>query len=316
MRWCTYGSLGYRNEQIKRRLNYAINHGFTKFKIKVGKSLEDDKRRLAVVRDVIGGHLDTIKSIVTEKTSWLEYVRISWNRKVLNANQCWEVDEAIAWIKELKDFKPMWIEEPTSPDDVLGHGKISLEAYYIFIFQAVNPLGIKVATGQHCQNRVLFKQFFQTNAMQVCEVDACRLAGVNEVLAVMLMAKKYNVPVCPSAGGVGLCEMIQHIAIFDYISVSGTVEGRVAEYSDFLHDHFMHPIRLRNAHYQAPTAAGFCTEMLEESTINFEYPKGWKWKELFEEGVYQDPRNSKPKHIQHFGIAPHRVPSATHYQLF
>jgi L-fuconate dehydratase len=185
---------------------------------------------------------------------------------MMDANQVWDVDESIENMKRLGEFDPWWIEEPTSPDDVLGHARIA---------QAVAPIG--VATGEHCQNRILFKQFLQANAISFCQIDACRLGGVNEVLSVLLMAKKFGVPVCPHAGGVGLCEYVQHLSIFDYISVSASLENRVLEYVDHLHEHFVDPITVKNGRYMPPKMPGYSIEMKPESLDEYEFPAGNVW---------------------------------------
>ncbi|HUR47053.1 MAG TPA: L-fuconate dehydratase [Candidatus Saccharimonadales bacterium] len=238
------GWLGYSDEKLRSLCREAINAGWNHLKIKVGRDLQDDLRRASIIREEIG-----------------------WERKLMmDANQVWGVSEAIAWMKELSQFKPWWIEEPTSPDDILGHAAIA---------QAVAPIG--VATGEHCQNRVMFKQLFQAEAIQFCQLDACRLGGVNEVLAVLLMAAKYRIPVCPHAGGVGLCEHVQHLSIFDFVAVSGSLENRVIEYVDHLHEHFVDPVALRNGHYMPPTKPGYSTEMKRESQIQYAFPGGPAW---------------------------------------
>jgi L-fuconate dehydratase len=186
---------------------------------------------------------------------------------MMDANQVWEVGDAIANMKLLAQFEPYWIEEPTSPDDVLGHATIA---------RAIAP--IKVATGEHCQNRVMFKQLLQSEAIGFCQLDACRLGGLNEVLAVLLLAAKFGVPVCPHAGGVGLCEYVQHIALFDYIAVSGTLENRVVEYVEHLHEHFLDPVIIRDGCYVAPRAPGYSITMRPESLREFEYPTGPAWR--------------------------------------
>jgi L-fuconate dehydratase len=185
---------------------------------------------------------------------------------MLDANQRWDVDDAIASMRELARFDPWWIEEPTSPDDVLGHAAIA---------KAVAPIG--VASGEQCQNRVLFKQFMQADAMSFCQIDACRLGGVNEVLAVLLMAAKFGIPVCPHAGGVGLCEYVQHLAIFDYLCVSASLEGRIVEYVDHLHEHFLDPVAIRSGRYVVPTAPGFSIAMKPESLREYAFPDGAAW---------------------------------------
>jgi L-fuconate dehydratase len=185
----------------------------------------------------------------------------------MDANQYWDVGEAIAHMKQLARFDPWWIEEPTSPDDVLGHAAIA---------KALKPIG--VATGEHCQNRVIFKQLMQAGAIQFCQIDSCRLGGVNEILAVLLMAAKFGIPVCPHAGGVGLCEYTEHLSIFDYICVSGSLENRILEYVDHLHQHFLDPVVMRNAHYMPPQKAGYSITMRPESLDNYEFPTGQAWR--------------------------------------
>jgi L-fuconate dehydratase len=187
---------------------------------------------------------------------------------MLDANQVWDVDQAIEWVSELAEFKPWWIEEPTSPDDVLGHARIA---------RALEPMGIGVATGEHCHNRVMFKQLFQSNAIKFAQIDPCRLGGINEALAVQLMAAKFGVAVCPHAGGVGLCEYVQHLSIFDYLAVSTTTEDRVTEYVDHLHEHFVDPAQVRNGHYLAPQAPGTSITMLDSTIEQYSYPLGAEW---------------------------------------
>ena len=238
------GWLGYTDDQIRARCREAIADGWTHFKIKVGANLADDLRRATLVRQEIGDA----------------------RTLMVDANGTWGVDEAIEWTRELARFHPWWIEEPTSPDDVLGHAAIA---------RAIAPIG--VATGEQCPNRVMFKQFLQAGAMQFCQVDACRLGGVNEVLAVLLMAAKFGVPVCPHAGGVGLCEYVQHLAIFDYIAVSGSTENRVVEYVNHLHEHFVDPVVIDRAHYRVPVAPGYSIEMRPESLAAHRYPGGAVW---------------------------------------
>lgn len=238
------GWLGYSDEKIRRLIREAMGEGWTHFKMKVGGNLESDVRRARLIREEIG-----------------------WERTLMmDANQVWDVGQAIEWMKELAQFRPLWIEEPTSPDDVLGHAAIA---------RAVAPIG--VATGEHCQNRVMFKQFLQAGALDFCQIDSCRLGGVNEVLAVLLMAAKFNVPVCPHAGGVGLCEYVQHLAIFDYIAVSGSLENRRIEFVDHLHEHFVDPVVVRNGRYLAPRAPGYSITMKPESLRQYEFPNGEAW---------------------------------------
>jgi len=239
------GWLGYSDEKVRALSRQAVAAGWTHVKIKVGQRIEDDVRRARIVREEIGPD----------------------RRLMMDANQVWEVGDAIANVKRLAEFRPHWIEEPTSPDDVLGHATIA---------RAIAP--IKVATGEHCQNRVIFKQLFQAEAIGYCQVDACRLGGLNEVLAVLLLAAKFGVPVCPHAGGVGLCEYVQHIAIFDYIAVSGSLDNRVLEYVEHLHEHFVDPVVIRNGSYVAPGAPGYSITMRPESISDYEFPSGRAWK--------------------------------------
>jgi L-fuconate dehydratase len=212
--------------------------------MKVGQNLPDDVRRAELVRDVIG------------RDSVL----------MMDANQVWDVPDAIGHAKELSRFGPLWLEEPTSPDDILGHAAIR---------KAIAPVG--VATGEHCHNRVMFKQLLQARAIDYCQVDCCRLAGVNEVIAVLLMAAKFNVPVCPHAGGVGLCEYVQHLSIFDYIAVSGSLDRRRIEYVDHLHEHFIDPVVIKNGRYMAPSAPGYSITMKPESLAAYTFPTGGAW---------------------------------------
>jgi L-fuconate dehydratase len=235
------GWLGYTEEDVRARCREAVAAGWTHFKMKVGADREDDKRRAALIRDEIGPD----------------------HKLMMDANGRWGVDEAIEWMSELKDFDPWWIEEPTSPDDVLGHARIR---------DAIAPIG--VATGEQCQNRVLFKQFLQAKALDFCQIDACRLGGVNEVLAVLLMAAKFDVAVCPHAGGVGLCEYVQHLAAFDYIAVSASLDHRVVEYVDHLHEHFIDPVVIDRGRYRVPSAAGYSITMKPESLKAYSYPGG------------------------------------------
>jgi len=230
------GWIGYSDEKIRNLLQLAVKDGWTHFKFKVGVKLEDDIRRLQIVREVIGP--DKILMI--------------------DANQVWDVDEAIEWVNKLYQFKPWFIEEPTSPDDILGH---------LTIKQGIKPT--KVATGEHCHNRVMFKQFFQAQAIDICQLDSCRLGGVNEVLAVLLMAAKFDIPVCPHAGGVGLSEHVQHLSMIDYICISGSTNNRVIEFVDHLHEHFKYPCNIKNGAYFPPTSPGFSTEMIKESIKEF-----------------------------------------------
>jgi L-fuconate dehydratase len=240
------GWLGYPDDKVRRLTREAMAQGLDYVKIKVGRDLADDKKRCKAVRDEIGPRRNLM----------------------IDANQVWDVDQAIAWIRELAPYKPLWIEEPTSPDDVLGHAAIR---------KAVKPLGIGVATGEMCQNRVIFKQLMQAEAIDFCQIDSCRLGGVNEVLAVLLMAKKFGIPVCPHAGGVGLCEYVQHLAMIDYICVSASLEHRVVEYVDHLHEHFVDPCVVKNGRYMPPHRPGYSITMKPESLDRYEFPNGAEW---------------------------------------
>jgi L-fuconate dehydratase len=228
----TPGWLGYDDAKLARLCREAVADGFTQIKLKVGADLEDDLRRLALARRVVGPD-----------------VRIA-----VDANQRWDVPEAIRWVKELARHDLAWVEEPTSPDDVLGHAAIA---------RGVAP--VPVATGEHAANRVMFKQFLQHGALQVLQLDATRVAGVNENVAILLLAAKFGVRVCPHAGGVGLCEAVQHLAMFDFVAVSGTTEGRMIEFVDHLHEHFVTPVDVRDGRYRVPLAPGAGTEMLAAS---------------------------------------------------
>lgn len=238
------GWMGYTDDYIRRACGAAMAEGWTHFKVKVGGDPADDERRVRMVRDTIG----------PDRTL------------MIDANQRWDVAEAIARVGELAQHRPLWIEEPTSPDDVLGHAAIA---------KAVAPIG--VATGEHCANRVLFKQLLQARAISYCQIDSCRLGGVNENLAVMLMAAKFGIPVCPHAGGVGLCEHVQHLSMFDYIAVSASLQGRVTEFVDHLHEHFVDPVVIRRARYMAPSRPGYSTEIRAESRAAYSYPDGPVW---------------------------------------
>lgn len=228
------GWLGYDDDKLRRLAREAVDAGFKHVKLKVGRDLDDDIRRLKVAREAIGPDV----------------------KLMIDANQVWEVDQAVDWVKALAFAKPWFIEEPTSPDDVLGHGAIR---------RGVSP--IKVATGEMCQNRILFKQFIMAGAIDVVQIDACRLGGLNEVLAVMLMAAKYDLPVCPHAGGVGLCEYVQHLSMIDFVAIAGTHEGRVIEYVDHLHEHFVDPCVIKDAAYMPPVRPGFSIEMKPDSVL-------------------------------------------------
>ncbi|MFI8193484.1 enolase C-terminal domain-like protein [Streptomyces sp. NPDC085946] len=238
------GWLGYDDAKLTRLAARAVADGFRQIKLKVGADLDDDVRRCRAARAAVGPD-----------------VRIA-----LDANQRWDVGEAIRWTKALAGFGPYWIEEPTSPDDVLGHAAIR---------RAVAP--VKVATGEHAHNRIVFKQLLQAGAVDVVQIDAARVGGVPENLAILLLAARSGVPVCPHAGGVGLCELVRHLSMFDYVALSGTTEDRVIEYVDHLHDHFLDPVVIRQGHYAAPTAPGFSAAMRPESIARYSYPGGTYW---------------------------------------
>jgi L-fuconate dehydratase len=238
------GWLGYSDDKLRTLLQEAVDAGYRHVKLKVGADVDEDVRRLRIAREVIG-----------------------WDAKLMiDANQVWDVPEAIEWLERLAEFEPWWIEEPTSPDDILGHAAIR---------RAVAPMG--VATGEHGMNRVLFKQLFQAEAIDFCQLDSARLASINEILPVYLMAKKFGVPVCPHAGGVGLCELVQHLSIFDYVAVSGTLENRVTEFVDHLHEHFTDPCIVVDGHYRLPARPGYSAEMRSDSVATYEYPGGAYW---------------------------------------
>jgi L-fuconate dehydratase len=232
------GWLGYDDEKLRRLAQEAVDAGFDHIKMKVGRDLDDDIRRLRIAREVIGPD---------------RYLMI-------DANQVWEVGEAIEWVQKLAFAKPFFIEEPTSPDDVAGHRKIR---------EAIGP--VKVATGEMCQNRIMFKQFIAEGAIDIVQIDSCRMGGLNEVLAVLLIAAKYGLPVWPHAGGVGLCEYVQHLSMIDYVAVSGTKDGRVIEYVDHLHEHFLDPCVIRNAAYMPPERPGFSIEMKQQSIEDYTF---------------------------------------------
>jgi L-fuconate dehydratase len=251
------GWLGYSDEKLTRLAAQAVADGFTQIKLKVGADRADDVRRLRVARSVVGPGI----------------------RVAIDANQRWNVDEAITWVDSLAEFEPYWIEEPTSPDDVLGHAAVR---------RAVAP--VKVATGEHVQNRIVFKQLLQAGAVDILQIDAARVGGVNENLAILLLAAKYGVPVCPHAGGVGLCELVQHLSMFDYVSLAGTTDDRVIEYVDHLHDHFVDPVVIRGGHYAAPTAPGFSATMRPESIAEYTFPGGTFWAADLAQQSLTDPK--------------------------
>ncbi|WP_221357911.1 enolase C-terminal domain-like protein [Streptomyces beigongshangae] len=238
------GWLGYSDEKLTRLARRAVADGFTQIKLKVGADLADDVRRCRAARAAVGPDI----------------------RIALDANQRWNVDEAVEWTRALAGFDPYWIEEPTSPDDILGHAAVR---------RAVAP--VKVATGEHVQNRIVFKQLLQAGAVDVLQIDAARVGGVNENLAILLLAARFGVPVCPHAGGVGLCELVQHLSMFDYVALSGTTENRVIEYVDHLHEHFLDPVVIREGHYTAPTSPGFSAAMRPGSVAEYGFPDGTFW---------------------------------------
>jgi L-fuconate dehydratase len=239
------GWMGYSDEKVRARCREALAEGFGHFKMKVGGDPADDARRAALIREAIGPD----------------------NKLMIDANQKWDVPEAISRINELAVYDIWWAEEPTNPDDVLGHAAIR---------KAIRPIG--VATGEHGANRVLFKQLLQAGAIDFCQIDSCRLGGVNENLAVILLAAKFGVPVCPHAGGVGLCEYVQHLSMWDYVSVTGSMENRVIEYVNHLHEHFEDPVVVRNGHYLVPTAPGYSITIRPSSRTIYRFPDGEAWR--------------------------------------
>jgi L-fuconate dehydratase len=250
------GWLGYDDDKLRRLLREAIAEGWTHVKLKVGANLDDDRRRLAIARAELGPD----------------------RKLMIDANQVWDVPQAIEWVRALSEFSPLWIEEPTSPDDVLGHAAVR---------RAVAPVG--VATGEHAHNRVMFKQLFQAGAIDYCQLDSCRLASVNEILPVMLMAARFGVPVCPHAGGVGLCELVQHLSIVDYVCVSGRLDNRVIEYVDHLHEHFLDPVVVEKGRYRVPERPGYSAEMYAASIERYRYPDGSHWRAALAPGDASEP---------------------------
>ena len=241
------GWFGFSDDKIRRLCREGLADGWTHFKLKVGGDAADDLRRAMLVREEIG---------------WT-------NKLMVDANQKWGVDEAIRRTRMLGEANPWWMEEPTNPDDILGHARIRRE---------VAP--IRIATGEHCHNRVMFKQLLQAGAIDVCQIDSCRVAGVNENLAILLMAAKFGVVVCPHAGGVGLCEYVQHLSIFDFLRVSASLEDRVIEFVDHLHEHFLDPVRIVRGAYQLPRQPGYSIQMKPESLAAYAFPNGSVWREL------------------------------------
>ena len=239
------GWLGYADDKLRRLCQEAREQGFQQIKLKVGADLADDIRRMRIARAVCGPDF----------------------RIAVDANQRWDVATAVEWIRALAPYQPWWVEEPTSPDDVLGHATIARQ---------IAPL--RVATGEHVQNRIVFKQLLQLDAISYLQLDATRVAGVNENIAILLLAAKFGVPVCPHAGGVGLCELVQHLSMFDYVAVSGSMEDRVIEYVDHLHEHFTDPVTIRQGRYVTPTAPGFSATMRPETLAAYSYPDGRIWR--------------------------------------
>lgn len=239
------GWLGYSDEKLARLAKEAVDEGFKHIKLKVGVDIQDDIRRCRIARETIG---DEVKLMI-------------------DANQNWEVDQAIDWVNELAQFKPWFIEEPTSPDDVMGHKKIRENL----------KNGVQVATGEHCQNRIIFKQFIANDALDVVQIDACRLCSLNEILTVYMLAAKYNKVVCPHAGGVGLCEYVQHLSMIDYVHISADLTDRVIEFVDHLHEHFEDPCVIKNGAYVAPNQPGYSIKMFEQSLQQYQYPNGSEW---------------------------------------
>ncbi len=237
------GWFGFSDDKVRRLSAEALREGWTHFKLKVGGDPADDLRRGRLVREQIGPEC----------------------RLMLDANQKWSVDEAIACTRALAELDPWWMEEPTSPDDVLAHARIKEET------------GVRIATGEHCHSKVMFKQFFQARAIDVCQIDSCRVAGVNENLAIILMAAKFGIPVCPHAGGVGLCEYVQHLSAFDFIYAAASLENRVVEFVDHLHEHFITPVQIRRGRYMLPEVPGYSIEVKPESLQEFAFPQGSAW---------------------------------------
>lgn len=243
----TPGWLGYSDEKLVRLSKEAVESGFGMIKLKVAGSIEDDRRRLALARQAVGPDI----------------------RIAIDANQRWEEQEAIDWINQLQEFEPYWIEEPTSTDDILAHGAIR---------RAVSP--VKVATGEAVQNRIIFKQMLQAGSIDILQIDATRVAGVNENIANLLLAARFDTPVCPHAGGVGLCELVQHFSFFDYAAVSTSMDDRVIEYVDHLHEHFAEPVVVANGRYRAPSLPGVGAQILAGSASAWTYPSGSGWQDL------------------------------------
>jgi L-fuconate dehydratase len=242
------GWLGYPDQKMRRLVREAVAGGFRAVKLKVGARLEDDIRRLGIAREELGPDRGLM----------------------IDCNQVWEVDQAISWVRELAQFRPRWIEEPTSPDDIAGHRKVR---------DGLAGTGVGIATGEHVQNRIMFKQLLQGGAIDYCQIDSCRVASINEIVPILLMAAKFGVPVCPHAGGVGLCEYVQHLSIFDYVCVSASLENRMIEYVDHLHEHFLAPVVISGGAYQVPTQPGYSIEIFPDTMSQYRYPDGEYWAE-------------------------------------
>ncbi|MDF2705118.1 MAG: fuconate dehydratase [Nonomuraea muscovyensis] len=240
------GWLGYDDDKLRRLCKEALDEGFGQIKLKVGADLDDDVRRFRVAREVCGPDFPI----------------------AIDANQRWDVASAIAWVNALSEFRPHWVEEPTSPDDVLGHAAIA---------EGIRP--VAVATGEHVQNRIVFKQLLQAGAISYLQIDSARVGGVNENIAILLLAAKFGIPVCPHAGGVGLCELVQHLSMFDYVAVTGSMDNRVIEYVDHLHEHFVDPVVIERGRYVAPSTPGFSAEMHAKSIAAHSFPGGEVWKD-------------------------------------
>jgi L-fuconate dehydratase len=240
----TPGWLGYADEKMVRLAEEAVAEGFSQIKLKVGGDLAADIRRMRLARETVGPDI----------------------RIAIDANQRWDVGEAVAWIKALAPWAPWWVEEPTSPDEILGHAAIRRE---------VAP--IRIATGEHVQNRIVFKQMLQAGSVDVVQIDATRVGGVNENVAILLLAAAFEVPVCPHAGGVGLCELAQHLAMFDLVAVSGTTDERAIEYVDHLHEHFLSPVAVEKGRYLAPLDPGYSAQMQPQTLQDYRFPDGAIW---------------------------------------
>ncbi|KAI0676580.1 enolase C-terminal domain-like protein [Trametes maxima] len=272
------GWLGYSDEKVARLTREAVEAGFNHFKMKVGADPASDLRRGKIIRSIIDDPQYLPAGLTPRDPNGPDLsgknAGPTGSVLMIDANQVWDVPQAIDYVKSLAEIKPWFIEEPTAPDDILGHAAVR---------KALKPYGIGVATGEHAHNRIVFKQLFQAQAIDVCQIDSCRLAGVSEVLSVLLMAAKFGVPVCPHAGGVGLCEYVIHLSLIDYIAISGTMERNVLEFVDHLHEHFLYPCSInKNGRYNVPNDSkeGYSIEMHERSISEFEFPNGLYWKSV------------------------------------